>query len=840
MQQDLLTPKRHRAFRSRYPDRVTEDVVEKIIVCGEWPALLHFELSKTDLPVTGLVFERKEDDVTGYVSAPGAFQIYGVDGLSIPPSEIPAGNWLKCVVHERVAGEVAYRVTYTYAGETKTAVLHRDSGTGYRYWQTATGSSAHYVATVAPVHSGPFELTIDATNSDLDVTGISARVVWSSAGNSASLSNVTAGNVGSPYTINFTGNGHGWRGIQVEYTVGGQQRSVFINRPRPSDPASATVAVVFNATAPSALALSNTYLLDGSNAPASVGAFSCTDADSTAGEITYSLVDGAGGDDNDFFNITSSGVLCSLFGASYATKNSYAIRVRATDQTGLYCEQTFTVSIFEGLEFIGLTDKTYGDAAFALQSKHAYGTSVTYAVVSGPATIFGSTLTITGAGTVTVQVQQGATTVQASFAVVKKSLTVTAQAASRSYGEAEPIFQTVLTGFVDGETADVVAGAASMTTDAASGSAPGNYTITPAQGTLLATNYSFDTFVTATLVVSKAAQSISVGALPSNAPIGGLESLSASATSSSGLPVTLTLESGSVATLSGSPGSYTLDDIGESGTVTIKANQAGNDNYLAASEVVRVIVVTKSNQTITFTAPSGLDAESAPVTLNGTASSNLTVAYTVVSGPASVSGNTLTVTGVGTVTVKASQSGDGTYNAALDVSRTFSVASVSDESIIPAHTGYASDFGTASADAEHVSGGQTYYAWRAFDGNTADSIWGAASNATAGIYGATGWLLSYTFTNPQVIRGYAIHGCPDRGAYYTYTPPRTWTFEGWNGTSWVVLDRQVEHASGVGAFFFSNPNNVAYQKIRLNMTDSQVNVAYGNRTGIQIAELQVF
>lgn len=853
MQPDALNQKRHRVFRSRYPDRVTGDVVTPIVDCY-WPARLRFDLSGTDLPITDLVFESRQTNSLGYF--PGGFHVYGnADGAHFP-TQIPAGERLFCTIYDKLGEESAHRITYTYDGETKTyefklATFYTNGVASSKFvWHVGDVVLTHnYDILVAPIHSGPFDITIDATDSDLDVTSISARVAWivpqlgtdtTGSNSPVSLPDVTAGTAGSPHTFTFTGNARGWHSIAVAYTVGGQQRHTTINRPRPSDPASATVAVVFNAEPPSALALNNTYLLNGTSATEAVGSFSCADADSTADEITYSLVDGVGGGDNNHFSITSDGVLYSLFVANYASKSSYAIRVRATDQTGLYCEQTFTISVFAALEFIGLTDKTYGDAPFALQSKHRHNTAVAYAVISGPATIFGSTLTITGVGIVTVQVQQGWDAVQASFNVAKKALTVTAVDATRSYGAAEPIFQTTLAGFVNSESADlVVAGAASVTTNASNASAPGDYTLTPALGTLFAANYSF-TFVPGTLVVTKAAQSITFGALPITTPIAGLESLAVSATSSSGLPVALTLEAGSVATLSGSPGSYALDTVGETGTVTLQANQAGNSNYLAASEVVRVVVVTKQDQTITFTAPEGLDEDSGPVTLNGVASSELAVAYTVISGPASVSGSTLTVSGAGTVVVKASQSGDATYNAALDVSRAFSVAPASGESIIPPHSGYSSDFGTVSADAEHFSLGQTYAAHRAFDGNTADTVWSAAANGNAGVYGTLGWLLSYAFTDPQVVRGYAIHGCPNRSAWYNYTPPRTWTFEGWNGSSWVVLDRQVGHATGTGSFFFNNDNNVTYSKIRLNVTDGQVNEEYGQKTGIQIAELQVF
>lgn len=72
----------------------------------------------------------------------------------------------------------------------------------------------------------------------------------------------------------------------------------------------------------------------------------------------------------------------------------------------------------------------------------------------------------------------------------------------------------------------------------------------------------------------------------------------------------------------------------------------------------------QTNQIINFTAISKKHTQSAPITLNATSNSGLPITYSVVSGPATVSGNTLTLTGTaGVVTVKAEQAGDATYYA---------------------------------------------------------------------------------------------------------------------------------------------------------------------------------
>src|SRR5208337_347457 len=65
----------------------------------------------------------------------------------------------------------------------------------------------------------------------------------------------------------------------------------------------------------------------------------------------------------------------------------------------------------------------------------------------------------------------------------------------------------------------------------------------------------------------------------------------------------------------------------------------------------------------------------APITLNATASSDLPVSYTVITGPATISGNVLTVTGAGNVEVEADQAGNTTYDVATPVDESFTVAS---------------------------------------------------------------------------------------------------------------------------------------------------------------------
>jgi VCBS repeat-containing protein len=74
-----------------------------------------------------------------------------------------------------------------------------------------------------------------------------------------------------------------------------------------------------------------------------VGTLSSTDPDG-ANTFTYSLVAGDGATDNGSFNIDGNGLRITN-SPNFETKNSYSVRVRTTDQGGLWCEKALTITI---------------------------------------------------------------------------------------------------------------------------------------------------------------------------------------------------------------------------------------------------------------------------------------------------------------------------------------------------------------------------------------------------------------------------------------------------------------------------------------------------------------
>ncbi|MFD2067143.1 PA14 domain-containing protein [Pontibacter silvestris] len=94
--------------------------------------------------------------------------------------------------------------------------------------------------------------------------------------------------------------------------------------------------------------------------------------------------------------------------------------------------------------------------------------------------------------------------------------------------------------------------------------------------------------------------------------------------------------------------------------------------------------VKKNSQSITFESISDKASNDVPFKLEASASSGLPISYNIISGPATVSGDKLTITGTGKVEVEASQSGNDNFYAATPVKQTFKVKKASKTEESPA------------------------------------------------------------------------------------------------------------------------------------------------------------
>jgi hypothetical protein len=120
----------------------------------------------------------------------------------------------------------------------------------------------------------------------------------------------------------------------------------------------------------------------------------------------------------------------------------------------------------------------------------------------------------------------------------------------------------------------------------------------------------------------------------------------------------------------------------------------------------------KQSQTITFRAVGDVAFSATPIPISASSTSGLPVTFSIVSGPASISGSTVTLTAPGIVTVRATQTGSDSFHAASPIERTFTVSAPVD----PARLVNLSIRATAGSDSQTLIVGFTVGGSGAVDG----------------------------------------------------------------------------------------------------------------------------
>ncbi len=107
----------------------------------------------------------------------------------------------------------------------------------------------------------------------------------------------------------------------------------------------------------------------------------------------------------------------------------------------------------------------------------------------------------------------------------------------------------------------------------------------------------------------------------------------------------------------------------------------------------------------------------------------------------------------------------------------------------------------------------SYEAWEAFDSAiNGSSMWISKT------WEDPAWI-AYEWTNgSRIIERYEIHFA--NGSSLTTRAPRDWTFQGWNGSSWITVDTRTNQTGWGGSetrsFDVANPGR--YSKYRLHVT----------------------
>jgi hypothetical protein len=386
--------------------------------------------------------------------------------------------------------------------------------------------------------------------------------------------------------------------------------------------------------------------------------FAVSATSASSGAVTYSVVSGPATVAGSTVTLTGAGTVQLM--ASQAAAGTYSAATAST---------SFTVNPGNpALAFVAISNQTYGAAPFAVATTTKSSGSISYAVVSGPATVSGNSVTLTGVGTVQLQANEAAAgnyaaaTATTSFNVSTAAATLTfATIPAKTFGAA-PFTVSATSASSGAVTYSVISGPASISGNTVTLTAVGTVTLQASQAA--AGNYAAGTAMT-NFVVSAATPTLTFTAIP--AKTFGAAPFTVSATSASSGTVTYSVVSGP-ATISASTVTLT-----GTGTVTLQAQQAASGNYAVATATVSFTVSTASSSSLTLAAIPNQTYGVAPFPVSATSPSPAAITYTVTVGHAYLSGNVLTITGVGPVTVQAHQAASGTYPTAT-VTTSFTVA----------------------------------------------------------------------------------------------------------------------------------------------------------------------
>jgi hypothetical protein len=375
--------------------------------------------------------------------------------------------------------------------------------------------------------------------------------------------------------------------------------------------------------------------------------------------IEYTVLSGPGSITGDRLQVTAAGVVL--------------IRARQAGNADFEAASTdCSVSVAKAPQSIlwsGSADRPFSPEPIPLTARASSGLELSYAVVSGPAVLSKDRLTLTGVGTVVLRASQAgnanyeAAAQEVSWVISKiPHMLVFEPIGPRTFGEG-PVALSAISEYGLPVTYRVRSGPGSVVGNLLSLTGAGDVVIEASQaGSELYQSVA----VAQTVTVAKASQVLTWLAETTLTYRTNLLSLVAKA--SSGLPVNYRIVSGPGALVSGQ---LNLTGVG---ALVIAAEQPGDGNWLAATAVTNRFTVGRGAQTVTFDPVGDQTLGTGPVTLMARASSGLPVTFSVISGPAVVNDQQLTLSGEGMVTVRAINPGSPLWLAAF-ADQTFTVKS---------------------------------------------------------------------------------------------------------------------------------------------------------------------
>ncbi len=573
-----------------------------------------------------------------------------------------------------------------------------------------------------------------------------------------------------------------------------------------SSVATLTVAPIVPALAFAAVPMQEIY----GNAP-----FAVTAGSASSGAIIYSVVSGPATFSGNMVTLTGTGTV--ELQASQAASGNYAMATTTVSFT--VAEEVPT------LAFAPIPAKTYGSPAFPVTASSASSGAVSYTVASGPATITGNTVTLTGVGTVELQASQAASgnyaaaTATTSFNVAAEVPTMAfASIPAETYGN--PAFPVTASSASSGAvTYTVASGPATISGDMVTLTGTGTVVLNASQAA--AGNYAAAT-TTTSFNVAREVPTLAFAPIPPETY--GNAAFAVSASSASSGAVTYTVASGP-ATIVGN--TVTLTGIG---TVVLNASQAAAGNYAAATATTSFNVAAEV-PTLAFASIPPETYGNPAFAVSASSASSGTITYSVLSGNATISGSTVTLTGIGPVELEASQAANGNYAAATTTVSFNVVAEVPTLTFtsLPTETAYTPFTVSASSTSSGTITYSVYSGPATISGNTvtptaAGTVVIEASQAASGNYAAATSKTNITVGNSTPIAASLVgsSSTPGYGASINLTP----TFSG--GTALVGSSGPGSSditASAVSGASYATPAITTSKTYTLTVTGSGGNTA---------------
>ncbi len=316
----------------------------------------------------------------------------------------------------------------------------------------------------------------------------------------------------------------------------------------------------------------------------------------------------------------------------------------------------------QSITFEEIADQSFSGQSIQLEASASSGLEVSFSIVSGPASINEEIVEVSGTGTITVAANQpgnddffAAEEVTQSFLISKgdQNINITSISDKQTDDEAFEIEATVDTDLLLTYSISGPAELSGQTITLTGGEGTVEVTVSQAGNS----NYNAaESSISFEVTAPKSDQTISFNALSSKTF--GDADFSLQATSTSGLEVQFEITSGPIEINDG------VVTILGAGSAEVLASQPGDGDYNAATPVSQTFEISKADQVISIDEIGNKSTTDDSFAVDATSNSGLSVTFEI-SGPASIEGNLVTLTGTaGTVVITASQGGDDNYNEA--------------------------------------------------------------------------------------------------------------------------------------------------------------------------------